>query len=343
MFGVHKFQGEVFNKMQGVFEVLAKRQNPGVLFITCADSRLMPELLMQTNPGEFFALRNVGNIIPPADVPSSERAGIEYALEGLENVQDIIICGHSNCGAMAGLFNPKLKDKLPGVAEWLTHSHSVLEQLNHSQESDFTTKVHEATKLNILASIEKLKSYPSVAKKLANNELTIHGWLYQFEKGEVLVYDSSAKEFMPFEHSFTQVLSAYRDKLIEQIAMNYLEPLTHPQTAKEYKELMKLFSLLENNLLSIWPAIQEKVTTAFWTKLEGPHSSDDEIEFTTLLEQGCQLKLPNLKDFQKNVLESEGYQQYMSNAMRHTLFAPLSRPITAPITINLPSSLNLSF
>ena len=340
MFGIHKFQAEVFTRMQEVFESLAKGQNPGVLFITCADSRLMPELLTQINPGEFFTLRNVGNIVPLSHIASSEKAGIVYALQGLHNVKDIIICGHSDCGAMKGLLTPNLKNKMPEVAEWLTHSHSVLEQLHNPQASD----LEEVTKLNILIQMEHLKSYPAVAKKLANNELTIHGWLYQFEKGEVLVHDSSAQEFMPFEHAFTQVLSTYRDKLVERIAMNYLEPLTHPQTVKEYKELMGLFSLLENNLLPIWPAIQEKVTNTFWAKLEGPHSIKDENEFTTLLEQGCQLKLPNLKDFQKNVMESAGYQQYMRNTMRHTLFAPTPRPMPLPITINLPSptSLNLS-
>ncbi|CEG56052.1 carbonic anhydrase [Legionella fallonii] len=343
MLGVLEFQGEPYKQMQEMYSYLAKGQSPKTLFITCADSRVDPNVITQSKPGKIFVLRNVGNIIPPAHLPSGESAGIEYPLNELP-IEDIIICGHSNCGAMKGLLTPDLKSRLPNTAAWLTHSHSVLEQLTHSQESNFDAKVKQATQLNILVQMEHLKSHPIVAKKLANNDITIHGWFYDIEKGTIFVYDTPSKEFIPFKDALTKAVSARRDKIIEQIAMDYLEPLTHPKTAKEYKALMQFFSLLEKDLLPIWSNIKEKATQKLWTELGGLYSNIDDPQFSTLLEQGSQLKLSHLKDFQQNVMESSGYHQYMSNMIRHSLFAPSTRPITLPITINIPysSSLNLN-
>lgn len=340
--GVLEFESNVFTRMEEIYKKLAKGQDPEILFITCADSRIEPERLTQTPPGKLFVLRNVGNIVPPGQVYSSEKAGIVYALEGLPNVKNIIICGHSDCGAMKGLLNPGLKERLPDVAECLTHAYPALERLNSADENDFDVKVRKVTMHNILVQIEHLKTHPAVAKKLANNELTIHGWYFDVGNGKIYAYNDTSKKFIPVKDAFIQVVSAHRDKLIEQIAMRYLEPLTHPQTVKEYKELMHLFSLLEHNLQPIWSDIEKQVTQAFWSELGGRYPSDDELRLDNLLEQGCQFKLPKLKEFQKNVMESAGYQQYMSNAMRHTLFAPTRHPLPLPITINLPSSFSLN-
>ncbi len=337
MLGVRQFQDGSFIQMQEIFENLSEGQNPEILFITCSDSRLIPTLLTQTKPGELFVIRNVGNIIPPAHVPSSEAAGIVFALNELDSIKDIIICGHSHCGAMKGLLTPNLKERLPEVASWLTHSQSVLKQV--MDHSDFTAKVNHATQLNILTQLEHLKSYPVVAEKLARNELTLHGWLYEFEKGEVLVYETQSKEFIPFHNALDLAVAARRDKIIEQIAMNYLETLTHPQTTREYSVLMQLFSFLEKNLLPIWPTIKTEAMQKLWTELGGLYSSIDDPQFNSLLEQGCQLKLSNLKDFQKNIMESSGYQHYIAQSMRYSLFTPSPLSLTAsnasPLSLNL--------
>ncbi|WP_115709552.1 carbonic anhydrase [Legionella sainthelensi] len=343
MLGVRQFQGESFKQMQGIFEHLSMGQSPEILFITCSDSRLMPSLLTQTNPGELFVIRNVGNIIPPANVPSSEAAGIVFALNELDSIKDIIICGHSHCGAMKGLLTPNLKDRLPEVSSWLHHSNSVLKQIQethtpHSQ--DFDLKVRQATKLNILTQLEHLKSYPIVAEKLARGELNLHGWLYEFEKGEVLVYEPQTKDFIPFESALALAVSARRDKIIEQVAMNYLESFTHPRTAKEYEILIQLFSLLEKkNLLTIWPAIKKEATQKLWSELGGLYPSVDDLQFNTLLEEGCQLKLKNLQNFQKNIMESPGYHQYIEQIMRYSLFTPPRLPLTSDTpheSLNIP-------
>ncbi len=330
MLGVRQFQGESFKQLQGIFEHLSMGQNPEILFITCSDSRLMPSLLTQTKPGELFVIRNVGNIIPPSDVSSSEAAGIVFALNELDSIRDIIICGHSHCGAMKGLLTPDLKDRLPEVSSWLQHSHSVIKKMqetNTPHTQNFDLKVRQATKLNILTQIEHLKSYPVVAEKLARGELNLHGWLYEFEKGEVLVYEPQTQEFIPFENALALAVSGRRDKIIEQVAMNYLESLTHPRTTKEYEILVQLFSLLEKkNLLTIWPAIKTAAKQKLWAELGGLYPGIEDVQFNTLLDQGCQLKLKNLQSFQKNVMESQGYHQYMGEMMRYSIFTPPPLP-----------------
>lgn len=302
MLGVRQFQDGSFKQMEDMFKQLSIGQNPEILFITCSDSRLLPNLMTQTKPGDLFVIRNVGNIIPPSHVPSSEAAGLMFALSELHSIKDIIICGHSHCGAMKGLLTPNLNERLPEVASWLNHSHSVLKQMNDSKEShldDFTLKLLQATKLNILTQMEHLKSYPLIAEKLKRRELTLHGWFYEFETGEVLVYESRFNDFVPLEKALAFAISTRRDKIIEQVAMKHLEPYTNPQTAHEYKELMRLFLLLEKNLLPIWQTIKKEVTQKVWTELGGLYSSIEDVEFINMLEQGSQVKLMNLKDFQK--------------------------------------------
>src|ERR1044072_8260783 len=135
MLGVRQFQNGSFKSMQETFEGLMSAQKPEILFITCSDSRLIPNLFTQTQPGELFVIRNVGNIIPPSHTPSSEAAGIVFALNELNSIKDIIICGHSQCGAMKGLLAPNLKEYLPEVDAWLSHSHSVLKHLTETDLS----------------------------------------------------------------------------------------------------------------------------------------------------------------------------------------------------------------
>lgn len=330
MLGVRQFQGESFKQMQGMFEHLSKGQTPEILFITCSDSRLMPGLLTQTKPGELFVIRNVGNIIPPSHVPSSEAAGIVFALNELPSITNIIICGHSHCGAMKGLLTPHLKDRLPEVAAWLNHSNSVLKQITDSStdhNKNTPSKLYRATRLNILTQLEHLKSYPIVAEKLARGELTLHGWLYEFETGEVLIYEPEFKDFVSFEKALALAVSSRRDSMIEQIAMNYLETLTHPQTTREYKLLMHLFSHLEKNLVPIWPMIKMAAKQKLWDELGGLYSSSEDDPFLSLLEQGCALKLGNLKNFQKKIMESSGYNQYIREMMHYSLFTPDSTTV----------------
>lgn len=120
--GIHQFQEQNFRPLQGLFEELAKGQSPETLFITCSDSRIDPNLLTRSKPGDLFILRNAGNIVPPHGAANGgEAATIEFAVAAL-GVKDIIICGHSHCGAMKGLLQPESVASLPSVASWFTHA-----------------------------------------------------------------------------------------------------------------------------------------------------------------------------------------------------------------------------
>ncbi|STY29867.1 carbonic anhydrase [Legionella wadsworthii] len=335
MLGVRKFQDGSFKEMEGMFKKLSTGQNPEILFITCVDSRVDPNLITQTKPGDLFVIRNVGNIIPPSNVPSSEAAGLVFALNGLDSIKHIIVCGHSHCGAMKGLLTPNLHEKLPEVASWLTHSHSVLKHINHSENSsqDFSKKVLEATKQNVLAQMEHLKTYRLIADKLDRNEITLHGWFYEFETGEVFVYEATQKDFLPLENALTFAVSTRRDKIIEDIAMKHLEPLTHPQTIKKYEELMQLFSDLKIDLKSIWHAIKEEARLKLWDEVGGLYTSPEDVSFKKLWEEGSQLKIKNLTDFQKNIEDSTGYQNYLKQTMLHSFFSPsIPKSIPGPLS-----------
>ena len=122
MQGIHHFQTEIFDSQRELFERLARGQNPTALFITCSDSRINPNLITQTDPGELFILRNAGNIVPPYGLASGGEAGtIEFAVAAL-GVRHIIVCGHSHCGAMRSLLRPELIENLPAVRTWLAHA-----------------------------------------------------------------------------------------------------------------------------------------------------------------------------------------------------------------------------
>ncbi len=196
--GLRQFQADSFRTKQSLFEELAGGQQPLALFITCSDSRIDPNLLTGTEPGELFVLRNAGNIVPPhGSVRGGEAATIEYAVNVLK-VDDIIICGHSHCGAMAGRLAPESLGELPAVRDWLIHaegSQSVAPEYDGhiSEDSDpLTTAVEK----NVLVQLDQLRTHPSVAAALARNELELHGWVYQFETGDVFAYDPGKKRFL---------------------------------------------------------------------------------------------------------------------------------------------------
>jgi carbonic anhydrase len=196
--GIHHFQANIFSSRRQLFERLAQGQNPQALFITCADSRINPNLLTQTEPGELFILRNAGNIVPPYGAANGgEGATIEFAVAGL-GVQDIIVCGHSLCGAMKGLLAPESLQDLPAMASWLTHAEAT-RRIMREKYADrvgnalLTTTVEE----NVLVQIENLRTHPAVASRLAQGKLALHGWVYKIETGEVFSYSPQLGQFVP--------------------------------------------------------------------------------------------------------------------------------------------------
>lgn len=195
--GLHQFQAQVFSSQRELFERLAHGQQPETLFITCSDSRVNPNLLTQTGPGELFILRNAGNIIPPHGAANGgEGATVEFAIAAL-GVKDIIVCGHSHCGAVKGLLHPEGLSEMPAVASWLSHAEAtrriVKENYSHlTGEARLTAAIEE----NVLVQIENLRTHPSVASRLARGDLKLHGWVYNFERGEVFAYDPEFGQFL---------------------------------------------------------------------------------------------------------------------------------------------------
>ena len=196
--GIHHFQAHVFSSQQELFARLAAGQKPLALFITCSDSRINPNLLTQTEPGELFILRNAGNLVPPYGAASGgEIATIEYAVVAL-GIRDIILCGHSHCGAMHGLLHQDQVQGMPSVAAWLEHAETTrrIVEEKHRGLSDPQLLV-ETVKENVLVQLENLQTHPAVAARLANGSLTLHGWVYEIETGQVYAYHPAQQQFLP--------------------------------------------------------------------------------------------------------------------------------------------------
>jgi carbonic anhydrase len=198
--GVRVFQHLVFPARCEQFKKLANGQQPPTLFITCSDSRIVPEMLTQTDPGELFVLRNAGNLVPPWTAEhTGEAATIEYAVRVLK-VREIVVCGHSQCGAIQGLLNPASIEQLPAVKQWLTHAQDTLQAVANlplkadevADEDLWTT----AIKCNVMVQLAHLRTYPAVMEAEANGELAVHGWFYRFETGETYELDGVSKQFV---------------------------------------------------------------------------------------------------------------------------------------------------
>jgi len=197
--GIYKFQGSFFKKEKDFFKRLSKKQSPDVLFITCADSRIDPNLITQSKPGELFIIRNIGNIIPP--FPSikdknSVAAAIEFAVIGLK-VTDIIVCGHSNCGAMQVLIKDSGDlDNMPHLKEWLGIAlpvKNILAAFCHSLCIESLQRIAEEE--NILLQLKHIQTYPFVEHLLKRGTLHLHGWHYDIGTGSVHAYNPDENVF----------------------------------------------------------------------------------------------------------------------------------------------------
>lgn len=209
--GTHQFRSEDFVPLQGLFEHLAKGQNPETLFITCSDSRIDPNMLTRSKPGDLFIIRNAGNIIPPHGAGNGgEAATVEFAVAAL-GVKDIIICGHSHCGAIKGLLQPEQVASLPAVSSWLSHAETtrriVRENYGHLDGDRLVTATVEE---NVLVQLENLRTLPAVASRLVRGDLFLHGWVYKIETGEVFAYEIASGQFVP--------LAKYRPPITEATA-----------------------------------------------------------------------------------------------------------------------------
>lgn len=196
--GISHFRGSVFPEHSALYRKLAREgQQPQALIISCADSRVMPETITQSGPGELFVCRNAGNIVPPFQTANGGvSSAIEYAVVAL-GISDVIVCGHSDCGAMKGLCHPELLGPMPNVAAWLKHSHAAYSVVCEAYPPDLGEKdrIRAVAMENVVVQLDHLRTHPSVAAKLATNEVSLHGWFFDIETGSVLVYDGVASRF----------------------------------------------------------------------------------------------------------------------------------------------------
>lgn len=196
--GLHHFQSRIFDSHRELFGRLSQGQNPEALFITCSDSRINPNLITQTEPGDLFILRNAGNIVPPFGAANGGEAGtIEFAVAAL-GVKDIIVCGHSLCGAMKGLLHPENLSGLPSVASWLNHAQATawIMKENYSDQGLTEDQLLSITiQENVLAQIDNLKTHPAIAARLARGAINLHAWTYKIETGDIFSYNHEIGQF----------------------------------------------------------------------------------------------------------------------------------------------------
>jgi carbonic anhydrase len=196
--GLHQFQSQIFPAHQELFKRLTRGQEPEALLITCSDSRISPNLITQTDPGELFILRNAGNIVPKYGASNGgEGATIEFAL-GVLKVREIIVCGHSHCGAIDGLLNPHNLKDLPTLLSWLSHAEDTRLTVERNYVNLSGEKLQNvAAQENVLTQLENLRTYPMVAERLASGDLKLHGWMYKLQTGQFFTYDSDVGQFLP--------------------------------------------------------------------------------------------------------------------------------------------------
>ena len=205
--GVRTFHAETYpQSAEKYMQAASEPQKPHTLMITCADSRIDIETVTHSHPGELFITRNVGNLVPAyGEMLGGVSAVIEYAVMALK-VQHVVICGHSDCGAMKALMNPESLEKLPTVKSWLRNAHAA-EMVASSMATEGeqpTEYLHRLTERNVLLQLQHLKTHPSVAGAMARGELTVSGWVYDIGGGHVLIAEDNDEVFTPVKSQDVQ-------------------------------------------------------------------------------------------------------------------------------------------
>jgi len=205
--GIAKFQKTLFHEKKPLFTQLAKGQNPEVLFITCSDSRIDPNLITQTQPGDLFIARNAGNFVPPhfAQITTDMDASIEFALKVLK-VRHVVICGHTDCGAMKGTLDPESVKHLPHVYNWLSHAAAAAAKVRGRRGKLTLEQLPELIEENVIQQLKHLETHPAVAERLAKGDLLLHGWVYDIEHGEIHCYEANAGKFVPVSEHYAHIL-----------------------------------------------------------------------------------------------------------------------------------------
>jgi carbonic anhydrase len=194
--GYRRFQHDEFPGLRKHFRLLSDRQAPETLFVTCADSRVVPNLFLQTEPGDLFICRNVGNVVPPnGELAGGVSATIEYAVQVLK-VKHVIICGHSDCGAIKAWLNQESLRSLPAAGRWLKYVDNASKFLDPAAAPG---DIEATIRANVISQLENLKTHPEVAAALEEKRLEVHGWFYDIMSGTIERYDPPTGKFTPLD------------------------------------------------------------------------------------------------------------------------------------------------
>lgn len=196
---IFSFEKQVFPNQSTLYARLARDgQSPKALMISCADSRVVPEHIMQAEPGDLFVCRNAGNIVPPfATQNGGVSSTVEYAVAAL-GVRDIIVCGHSDCGAMKALAVDQDLSAMPNVVAWLRHSHAAHKVVTESYPAmDGGQRIRAVSLENVVIQLAHLRTHPSVAAGIARGEIALHGWFVDLHAGSILGLDGETGRFVP--------------------------------------------------------------------------------------------------------------------------------------------------
>jgi carbonic anhydrase len=196
--GVHHFHSYTFQEQRELFTRLSKSQHPQACFITCSDSRIDPNLITSTDPGDLFVVRNPGNIVPPIGTSNNgEAAAVEYAVMAL-GIKDIVVCGHSSCGAMKGMLFPNTVKEMPLVKSWLKYAGATERIIRENyQEIGEEELLVAAAKENVLVQVSHLYTLPVVAARMVRGLIRLHAWMYDIAQGRMFAYDSDQRRFVP--------------------------------------------------------------------------------------------------------------------------------------------------
>ncbi|MFM7200964.1 MAG: carbonic anhydrase [Myxococcota bacterium] len=208
--GIADFRNRVLPSYRETFARLALGQSPDCLFIACSDSRVVPNLFASSDPGDLFVVRNVGNLIPVCQesgiTPNDRSAGaaIEFAVTSLE-VSNVIICGHSECGAMRALLEGREKLSPPNLQNWLAHGEESVERWRAGKAPDKSLSAHnQLSQLNVLQQIEHVMAYPMVQERIRAGKLRVHGWWFDIAKADVYAYEEDEGCFSLLDEAHTE-------------------------------------------------------------------------------------------------------------------------------------------
>jgi carbonic anhydrase len=212
--GIVEFRERQLSKYAERFRDLALAQSPDTLMVTCSDSRVVPDLLASTHPGDLFTMRNVGNLIPPATAEGisigdlSEASAIEYALLVLK-VANIVVCGHSECGAMKAVLARNPRPDAPNLKKWLRHASTAAFRLEHEGALDAALQPHDQlSQLNVLVQLEHLMSYPMLRAKVVAGTLYLSGWWFEIATGTMYSYERTSRSFVVIDRQVAEQLIA---------------------------------------------------------------------------------------------------------------------------------------